>query len=440
MSIKTTNQLAQLSEELPWTYSSYEVTGKGGTDVHGVNNNSPKPQGVLINGDNLHVLPMLVERIPKSVKMIYLDPPYNLGNRDFFYEDAFEEDHWLRFMSQSLDYARKLLADNGSICVSIDDEQLAQLRIMMDKIFGRANFVACIAYERSGSAGLGQAGTILNTKEYILFYCLNKDSLNTIGYERPIELETMRRYKRILVSEGKRTLIDELPMRSSDAMARLYLHEDPKIESISLKNYATRSREILRQYVGAFEKVFRTQNVQKENEFQNIIIRKLDKQLLYSLDYIPTRGRYKGAEKTLYYYNAELCAWLKDSARLDGDQLLKWNKLTDFWPHKEIPKADLANEGGIYFPRGKKPEFLLHRLLSMTTSPDDLVLDFFLGSGTTAAVAHKMGRRWIGIEKADFFTQAPLQRLMNVIEGDSSGISSKCNWHGGGAFHYGQMP
>lgn len=438
MSIKTrdttANLLAQLSEGLPWTFSTFT---SGATESGALG--QQVPQGVLINGDNLQVLPLLVERIPRSIKLIYLDPPYNLGNRDFFYEDSFEEDDWCRFMSQSLEFARKLLADNGSICVSIDDEQLAPLRLMMDKIFGRANFVACIAYERSGSAGLGQAGTILNTKEYILFYCLNKESLNAIGYERPIELETMRRYKRVLLSEGARNLIEELPMRSSDTVARLYMHESPQIESISLKNYASRQAEIHRAYVDNFEKVFRTQNVQKENEFQNTIIAKLDKQCLYSLEYIPTRGRYKGREKTLYYYNAELCAWLKDSARLEGNQLLKWNKLTDFWPHKEIPKADLANEGGIYFPRGKKPEFLLHRLLSMTTDSNDLVLDFFLGSGTTAAVAHKMGRQWIGIEKADFFAQAPLQRLMNVVDGEASGISSKCSWSGGGVFYYGKL-
>ncbi len=423
MSTRTfANHLEKLSEALPWTFESYPAGSKS------------VPQGILIHGDNLEVLPPLAEHIPKSVRLIYLDPPYNLGNRDFFYEDAFEEDQWCQFMDQSLRFARQLLADNGSICISIDDEQLAPLRIMMDRIFGRSNFVACIAYERSGSAGLGQAGTILNTKEYILFYSLDKESLNELGYERPIELETMRRYKRILVSEGKRVLIEELPVRSSDSVARLYLHEKPKIEPISLKRFADRTTEVQQKYLSNFEKIFRTQNVQKENEFQNSIIAKLDKQHLYSLDYVPSRGRYKGTEKTLYYYNAELCAWLKDSASLDGDQILKWNKLTDFWPHKEIPKADLANEGTVYFPRGKKPEHLLHRLISMATAPDDLVLDFFLGSGTTCAVAHKMGRRWVGIEKADFFNDAPLKRLRNVVDGDRSGVSAKCKWTGGGTF------
>lgn len=421
---------AQLIDASLWDTIEYY----SGSNAH------EEPRGLLINGDNMSVLPALADRIPKFVRLIYLDPPYNLGNRDFFYEDTYEESEWIRFMEKSLEYARRLLADNGSICISIDDEQVAPLRIMMDRVFGRANFVACIAYERSGSAGLGQAGTILNTKEYILFYCMDRDALNTIGYERPIELETMRRYKRILVSQGERTLINEMPVRSSDSqIARLYVHKNPKIESISLKDFSSRSAEVQSQYISNFEHIFRTQNVQKENEFQNSIIKLLEKKNLYSLDYVPTRGKYKGVEKTLYYYNAELCAWLKDSCRVEGNQLLKWNKLTDFWPHKEIPKADLANEGGVYFPRGKKPEHLLYRLLSMTTDPDDLVLDFFAGSGTTAAVAHKMRRQWIGVEKADFFFETPLQRLKNVIDGDRSGVSTKCDWSGGGTFAYGKL-
>lgn len=399
--------------------------------------------GALFRMDNLEFLRSAQEALRHQTRFIYIDPPYNTGNEDHVYNDSYERDEWLAFMRQRLELSRPLLRNDGSICVSIDDREMPYLRLMLDEIFGEENFVACIAYERSGSAGLGQAGVILNTKEYVLFYCLDRSTLTEIGYERPIDLEVMKRYNKILRVEGTRKLVDEIVAPSNQSVAKLYEHEGFVIEPISLRSFASRQDEIETQYAQNFDAIFRTQNVQKENTFQNGIIALLDKKSFYSLDYVPSRGRYKDEQKRLYYWNGELCAWLKDSATLvangptgssNSSAIVKRNKLTDFWSHKEIPKADLANEGGVNFKRSKKPEHLLYRLIAMTTSEGDLVLDYFLGSGTTAAVAHKMRRTWIGVENGDFFEEITLTRLKNVIEGDPTGVSRLTGWAGGGAF------
>jgi adenine-specific DNA-methyltransferase len=139
---------------------------------------------------------------------------------------------------------------------------------------------------------------------------------------------------------------------------------------------------------------------------------------------------------TLHYLDSNLFAWLKDTAEIVDSTIVKTNKLTTVWAHAEIPKADLANEGGVEFPRSKKPEQLIKRIFEIATKPNDLVLDSFLGSGTTAAVAHKMGRRWIGIEAGDHAVTHCIPRLQKVIEGEQGGISRSVNWQGGGGFSF----
>ena len=139
----------------------------------------------------------------------------------------------------------------------------------------------------------------------------------------------------------------------------------------------------------------------------------------------------------LYYYNCELLSWLKVTTTVSNGMLTKSQKMTTLWKHGEIPKADIANEGGVYFPRSKKPEQLLKRIIEMSTDEGDLVLDSFLGSGTTCAVAHKMGRRYIGIEMGEHAYTHCKKRLDMVISGeDKGGISKAVNWQSGGGYRF----
>jgi adenine-specific DNA-methyltransferase len=208
------------------------------------------------------------------------------------------------------------------------------------------------------------------------------------------------------------------------------------IETISLKDFNRREEEIRNTYLNQFDQIFRTTNPQKENSFQQKIINQIDG-VLHTVEYIPSRGQFSGKETTLYYLNNELFAWLKASAEVIDNEVVKTNKMTGFWRNEDIPKANLANEGSVDFKRGKKPEILISTILSMVTNKGDYVLDSFLGSGTTAAVAHKMGRKWIGIELGDHCVSHCLPRLKSVVDNtDLSGISSKVNWNGGGGFKY----
>ncbi len=390
--------------------------------------------GLLVCGDNIEFFKSAGSFLSGQVRLVYLDPPYNTGNANLVYEDDLHRSDWLVMMRNLLNQLLPLLTKDGCICVSIDDSEMPYLRVLMDEIVGEKKFVACVAYERSGSAGLGQGGVILNTKEYILIYSNDKRTLNDIGYERPLDKETMRRYSKVLVDEGRRVLIDEFD--ASGQRARLFKHDNVQIASLSLRSFDKRREEIDSKFSESFDKIFRTQNVQKENSFQNSIISRLEKDEFYSLEYVPSRGKYKGTNKTLYYCNGELCAWLKDSAFVTADGITKRNKLTDFWSHAEIPKADLANEGGVLFSRSKKPEHLMHRLIALASNPGDLVLDPFLGSGSFVAVAHKMERRWIGIESGQHFFDGPLSRMKRVVDGDQTGVSRLTNWQGGGTFAY----
>lgn len=182
---------------------------------------------------------------------------------------------------------------------------------------------------------------------------------------------------------------------------------------------------------------YRTYVVQQENEFQNALMSRMEKNSLYSVEYVPSRGRNEGKQTTLFYHNGELCAWLKDTAFLEGKDVVKTTKLSNVWKNDDIPKADLGNEGGVAFPRSKKPEKLIERILLMATNEGDLVLDSFLGSGTTAAVAHKMRRRYIGIELGDHCYTHCKKRLDRVIDGkDRGGVTNTYDWQGGGGYKF----
>ena len=397
----------------------------------------PDTENMLIHGDNLLALKALESKFAGQVKCIYIDPPYNTGNAFEYYDDNLEHSIWLNLMYSRLQILYSLLKEGGSIWVSIDDIEAHRLRILMDEIFGSDNFVADITYERSGSAGLGQGGLFVNTSEHILVYSKGTFEYNNVLGQSLLELKTMKRYNKVLVNEGNKELVETLISKANGKPINIYKHSDFEIRSISLKNFEKREAEIREEFAMNFAQLFRTNNVQKENAFQNDLMNRMDKKHLYTVEYVPNRGKYKDKETTLYYYNAELFAWLKDTAFLDGGNIVKTNKLTTVWKHEDIPKADLANEGGVDFPRSKKPEQLIRRILEIATNKGDIVLDSFLGSGTTAAVAHKMERRYIGVEMGSHAYSHAKVRMDSVIAGDDKvGISKAVNWLGGGGYRF----
>lgn len=394
-------------------------------------------ENLLIHGDNLLALKALEQNYIGKIKCIYIDPPYNTGNAFEHYDDDLEHSLWLNMLYKRLKILHLLLAENGTLWISIDSTEGHYLKVMCDEIFGRNNFVSDITYEKSNVTGLGQGGAIFNTGEKILVYKKNILELNEVLASEKLSKKTMQRYRKYIQSEGRKELVEEFKSASNGLPVRIYKHKDYVIGDISLKQFESRESEIREQYYKHFSTIYRTYVVQQENEFQNSLMERMEKNSLYSVEYVPSRGRNEGKDTTLFYHNGELCAWLKDSAFLEGRDVMKTTKLSNVWKNDDIPKADLGNEGGVVFPRSKKPEKLIERILLMATNEGDLVLDSFLGSGTTAAVAHKMGRKYIGIELGDHCYTLCKQRLDRVVDGnDSGGVTKQYNWQGGGGYHF----
>ncbi len=393
---------------------------------------------LVIRGNNLLALHSIKDRFQNKIKLIYIDPPFNTGSDSFGYNDKFNHSTWLTFMKNRLEVSKTMLREDGAIFVHIDDTESAYVKVLLDEIYGRENFLAQIAYQRSGAAGLGQGGKfVVNTAEFILVYAKNKTLFEPYNLQGgvPLEAKHMKRYNGVLVSEGSKKLIKTIKSKATGEDVKIYKHEKYKIETIPLANFEKRKSEILNVYLTNFEKIFRLNIPQKENSFQHSLISNMNDDL-YSVEYVANRGKYKGEKITYHYFKKQLLAWLNSSAESNGKEIIKTNKLTDFWSHSDIPKADLANEGGVTLARGKKPEQLLRRIIDMSTQIGDFVLDFHTGSGTTAAVSHKMGRKYIGIEQLNYGDNDVVKRLNNVIKGDSTGISKSIEWKGGGSFTY----
>jgi adenine-specific DNA-methyltransferase len=398
---------------------------------------------ILIKGDNLLALNSLLKYFQDKseedrVKCIYIDPPYNTGQAFEYYDDNLSHSEWLTMTRDRFVKLHQLLRNDGVIFVQLDDAEVHYAKVMLDEIFGRTNFINMICYERSGSAGIGQGGLFVDTAEYIIIYAKNKDLLefNEVLESTPLEFETMKRYNKVLFNKGGKKLVKEFESKSNGLPVKIYKHYDYEIQSISLKDFENRQSEILNEYVEKFENIFRTTNPQAENSFQNELISYMDDGL-FSIEYTPSRGKSKDNLTTLYYNNKGIFAWLKDTAVLQNKKVLKTNKLSTVWLHADIPKADLANEGGVELKRSKKPEQLIKKILELSTQKNDIVLDCFGGSGTTASVAHKMGRRWVCVEIGRQAEELIIPRLNNVITGsDQSGVSKIEKWTGGGSFKY----
>lgn len=397
----------------------------------------PDTENILIHGDNLLALKALEPMYAGQIKCIYIDPPFNTGQAFEHYDDNLEHSIWLNLMYERFKLLYRLLETNGMFWIHLDDVEVHYCKVLLDEIFSRHNFVSHITYERSAVAGLGQGGYLVNTTEHILLYKkgILPDKVN-LSYEE-LGFNIIKRYNRYVADFGERKLVREFVAKSNGEMVRVYEHTGVVIETISLRDAKKREAEIRANFATHIDTLFRGNRVQKENEFQNDIIDSLEKGKFYSVDYIPSRGKNKDEETTLYYHNCELLSWLKDTTTLENGMLTKSQKMTTLWKHGEIPKADIANEGGVYFPRSKKPEQLLRRIIEMSTEPGDLILDSFLGSGTTAAVAHKMGRRWIGVEMGDHAYTHCKTRMDNVIaSSDTLGITKSEAWQGGGGYRF----
>ena len=407
---------------------------------------------MLIHGDNLLALKALEQKYAGKVKCIYIDPPYNINAANEYYDDYVEHSKWLSLMRPRLEILKNLLSEEGVIFIQINDDEQAYLKVLCDEIFGRTNFVNTISIlfkNVAGASGGGEDKKFKKNIEYIHVYSRNYDCLKPFNavykyteiYELVKKLKENKvswKYGSVLYDKGEKEYIATTVDGDGNDI-KIYKRNNVVIKSIGqiAKEEKITEKEVYYKYI---DKIFRTtmpqssirprvmEKMKELNEFYDII----------SIEYTPKTGRNKGIVYEQFYkgdkYN--LFAWLLDVVEIKEGIIYKKDKQGTFWDFVSETK-NLTKEGNVLFPNSKKPEALIKQIITATTNPGDLVLDSFLGSGTTAAVAHKMGRRWIGIEMGDHAYTHCKVRLDKVVRGeDQGGITKSVDWKGGGGYKF----
>ena len=365
-------------------------------EVRELSNGDPSAGNLLIQGDNLDALKALLPFYAGRVKCIYIDPPYNTRSAFEHYDDNLDHTKWLSMMWPRLVLLRDLLAEDGSIWVSIDDNEAHYLKVVMDEVFGRARFVASNVWQKRYSRE--NRGAIGDAHEYIVVYAKSPERFKVSRNRVPLNETQAKIYKN---PDNPREKDPAKRWRGLPMTAQGY-RPNQMYEIVSPSGKVHRPPE------GRCWSMI-------ESEFKKL----LDAGRIYW-------GKTGGSQPSVIRYLSEV------------EGLVPWT----WWPHSDAGHTDESKkEANALFGSDvsfgtPKPERLVHRVLHIATNPGDLVLDSFLGSGTTAAVAHKMGRRYIGVEMGDHAVSHCVPRLKNVIDGEQGGISKSVDWTGGGGFRF----
>lgn len=397
----------------------------------------PDTENMLIHGDNLLALKALEREYSGKIKCIYIDPPYNTGAAFEFYDDDLEHSEWLNLMRPRLEILYRLLSDDGIIFVQIDDNEMAYLKIMMDEIFGRRNFVNCITVKMSEPSGIKMAHAthrLPKLKEYILMYKKKDIKLNEFKITKP---KWDDEYKTVItgVSEDelqfvKNVMKDE--MRTTDDVERCRIILDKAnykgLSEIYKENNLKTKKE---QTEFNFENAYRIFQTVSMGGGTTQAINDSKDEYCNNIFFVHTTSKNK-----MYVIKGDYDENMKKPRIqvLFADEYLTYNPC-DLWT--DIKTTGLDNEGaGVDFKNSKKPESLIQRVFAISTNKGDLVLDSFLGSGTSIAVAQKMGRKWIGIELGNHAYTHCKVRIDKVIDGEQGGISKEVDWQGGGGYKF----
>jgi len=413
-----------------YTQKGKEILTKFNRDEQGIIKNN-----LIVRGNNLLALHSLKKEFSQKIKLVYIDPPYNTGSDSFKYNDSFNHSTWLTFMKNRLEVAKDLLNENGVIFVQIDQKENAHLKVLMDGIFGRNNFLTTITCKVKGPSGVASGSQfIFDTNEYIHVYKKENSSLKR-GYKVDKEVidehsNTIKNYYYVLekIDLKNKKKIKEIPIGEEKIKIFKIKSEDYIIKTIPNKD------RTLKLYSEKFNKIYRLQTMSGGTEKR--VLNEIKDNEMYLYEYTPTKGKFKGKVVQNLVYKKGAVSYLKDVAYLKGDKKIpvRMEYVTNSW--MDGWWQGIAKEGQVLLKNGKKPEQLIQRIIDMSTNEGDLVLDYHLGSGTTCAVAHKMKRQYIGIEQLDYGENDSVVRLNHVIEGDQSGISREIHWKGGGEFIY----
>lgn len=377
---------------------------------------------LIIKGNNLLALHSLKKRFAGKVKLIYIDPPYN-GEVEKFYNDSFKHSSWLTFMKNRLEIAKYLLKNDGVIFVQCDDNEASYLRVLMDEVFGKENYeVTLYVQVRYGQKTLAEKLAYQKLIEQIHVY--QKGNFQPI---REKEEYTIEKFEWEIKELTKGTKI-----KIGNREALIFKPGEYEIKKVKpgvdkLKE-TWASGSVLRN--NASGKFF--------NDFISSRYKTDGYGVLYKVEGIGEDGlgyRYftgpkkEGATKGKFYSGIPISR----RKELAKGRSIKLKAIDNYYNFADY-FGNCRHEGGVELRSGKKPEILLKKILDIATEGNDIVLDFFAGTGTTCAVAHKMGRQYIGIEQLDYGKNSAVVRLKNVINGDQTGISKSVGWKGGGDF------
>lgn len=352
---------------------------------------------VLIHGDNLLALKALEADYAGKVKCVFIDPPYNTGSAFEQYDDGLEHSIWLGLMRDRLEILRRLLSDDGSLWISIDDNEAHYLKVLCDEVFGRPNFVANVVWRKKYTVS-NDAKWFSDNHDHILIYAANKDVWRPNKLPRSDEMNA--RYSNPDNHPKGPWKATPLHAKSGSKKAQKF--------SFTFKNGYVWSAP-----AGTFPR-FSEETLRRYDEGNEIWFGK--------------DGTAQPSRKT----------FLSELSNDGTPPLTVW--LNDEVGHNHEAKTEVKEFNSEDIFSTPKPERLIHRILHIATNPGDLVFDSFAGSGTTGAVAHKMGRRWIMAELGDHCFTHIVPRLKMVIDGtDQGGISKAVQWNGGGGFRYYQL-
>ena len=353
--------------------------------------NFREKDNLIMKGNNLLALHTLKNKFAGKVKLIYIDPPYNTGGDSFNYNDKFNHSTWLTFMKNRIEIARDLLTSDGSIWINIDDDESHYLKVLCDSVFGRENFISNIIWQKKFSPQ-NDAKYFSDMHDHVLVYAKNKEEFQVNLLPRTDGMNS--RYKN--PDNDPRG-----PWSSSDLTVKTYSPDyDYPITTPSGKVINPPKSRCWRTSKANFNKLVEDNRVWFGEKGENV----------------PRLKRFLSDVKQGI---TPVSIWLHTDVSHNQEARKEITQLLD--------DADFSTP---------KPERLLHRIIHIGSNEKDIVLDFFMGAATTQAVAHKMNRRYIGIEQMDYINTVSVPRLKKVIEGEQGGISKDVDWQGGGSFVY----
>ncbi|MDO9047687.1 MAG: site-specific DNA-methyltransferase [Methylobacter sp.] len=381
----------------------------------------------LIFGDNLLALKALEQEYEGKVKCVYIDPPFNTQQAFEHYDDGLEHSLWLGLIRDRIERINILLSNDGTLFVHIDDNELGYLIVILDEIFGRSNRVAVVTFKQGSATGHKSINPgVVSTSNFLLIYAKKKSEWqpNRIFTARA---ERDKRYNQFIENFDAPFSEWRFITLTQAFAASLQLSERGLKKALG-SNHDELLTEFVMNNARCVVRLARPDYNAVSSDARSIIDEsrtKLNEVLFLA------RAEYSD----MYFVKGERILFYSDKLKLVDGQYVAGEPLTSIWD--DILSNNLHNEGSVEFPKGKKPEALIKRCFELVTNPNDLVLDSFAGSGTTGAVAHKMGRRWIMIELGEHCHTHVIPRLQKVIDGeDQGGISKAVNWQGGGGFRY----